>query len=89
MRQIIIIDEELCTEIEVLQYEVEARKEIIAKILSSDIAEESPMFEKYQKEYAKYFKAYNDTKRKMLNKYSVANNTPWSLNFQTRELTLN
>ena len=82
----IIINEELCTKIELLQYEVNSRKEIITAYLNADIAK-TVAFEEYQKEYTNCFTEYNRAKQEMLNLYNVPTKSNWSLDFATRELT--
>lgn len=82
----IIIDEELCTKIEILQYEVNSRKEIIMMYLNTNTPK-TASFEEYQKEYTNYFKEYNKAKQEMLNIYKVPAKTNWNLDFATRELT--
>lgn len=83
----IVIDEELCTRIETLQYEVFSRKEIITAYLHMDENESSALFKNYQDEYREYFTAYNKAKQEMLEKYEVPAGSTWRLDFSTRELT--
>lgn len=82
----IIIDEELCTKIEMLQYEVNSRKEIITMYLNMGTAK-TDSFEEYQKEYTTCYTEYNKAKQEMLNIYKVPAKTNWNLDFATRELT--
>lgn len=82
----IIIDEQLCTKIEMLQYEVNSRKEIITAYLQMNNTT-SNLFKSYQDEYKQYFTEYNKAKQEMLEKYEVPANRSWHLDFATRELT--
>ena len=83
----IIIDEQLCTKIEMLQYEVFSRKEIITSYLNMSSNISSELFKAYQDEYKEYFTAYNKAKQEMLKKYQVLAVNNWNLDFTTRELT--
>lgn len=82
----IIVDNELCTRIEMLQYEVNSRKEIITTYLQTN-TNKTDLFEAYQKEYTEYFTEYNKAKQELVKTYNVPNNSKWNLNFATRELT--
>lgn len=83
----ILVDEELCTKIEMLQYEVNSRKEIITNFLHTNNGTSTPLFEAYQNEYKKYYTEYNKAKQELLKKYEVPSGTSWKLNFATTELT--
>lgn len=83
----IIIDEELCTKIEMLQYEVFSRKEIITSYLQMSDNTASELFKTYQAEYTDYFTQYNKAKQEMVKKYEVPSDKSWNLDFATRELT--
>lgn len=82
----IIINEELCTKIEMLQYEVNSRKEIITTYLNANTPK-TTSFEEYQKEYTNCYTKYNKAKQEMLNIYKIPAESNWSLDFATRELT--
>lgn len=83
----VIIEDSIASNIEILQYEVESRKEIIAQILSSMIHVQGSLFENYQKQYHEYFVAYNKAKSDMLKAYNIPASANWTLNFDTKELT--
>lgn len=83
----IIIDEQLCTKIEMLQYEVNSRKEIITAYLQMSDNTTSNLFKAYQDEYKQYFTDYNKAKQEMVEQYKVPTGSSWNLNFATRELT--
>ncbi len=87
MKKTVIVNEELCTKIESLQYEVESRKEIIAQVVSSMIYTNGNLFEQYQEEYRKFYIEFNQAKAEMLRTYGISDDTPWNLDFATRELT--
>jgi hypothetical protein len=82
----IIIDENICSKIEVLHYEVESRKEIITALLKVGTIAESELFKNYNNEYKKYFIEYNKAKQEMLEEYKIPNNCVWKLDFSTKEL---
>jgi hypothetical protein len=82
----IIIDEVRCTNIELLQFEVNSRKEIITGFLQTSL-EKTELFKQYEKEYQEYFKEYNKAKLEMLKTYGISPKATWSLDFTTRELT--
>jgi hypothetical protein len=83
----IIIDGQLCTKIEMLQYEVNSRKEIITAYLQMSNNTASNLFKVYQDEYRQYFTDYNKAKQEMVDKYEVPVGRSWNLDFATRELT--
>lgn len=85
---IIKIDEELRNRIQYYQYETEARKELIAFIVSNaDMATNSEMLAKYEKEYLDFFRLYNEEKAKMLQIYlKDVDYKSWNLDFQSCEL---
>jgi hypothetical protein len=84
----IIIDEELCTKIEMLQYEVFSRKEVITTYLNTSNNASNDLFKAYQNEYKEYFTQYNKAKQEMTTKYGVPTGKAWNLDFATRELTI-
>lgn len=83
----ITIDEKICTNIELLQYEVNARKEIISAYLHMNNGEPSELFKTYQNEYFECFKKYNLAKQEVTEKYNVPKGVSWNLDFASRELT--
>lgn len=78
------IVEELKNKIEALQYEVEARKDLITYMVSNGIDCNSSTFQKYEKEYRDYFVAYNKAKQEMIDTYlNGMNYKSWTLDFHT------
>lgn len=84
----IIVRDELCNKIEALQYEVESRKDVIAQIVAGSLVMKKESFDAYQNEYKQFFIQYNKAKQEMLDEYNVSNDTMWSLDFNSKELTI-
>lgn len=84
----IIIRDELCNKIEALQYEVESRKDVIAQIVAGSLVMKKESFDAYQNEYKQFFIQYNKAKQEMLDEYNVSNDAMWSLDFNSKELTV-
>lgn len=84
----IIVREEICTNIEALQYEVESRKDIIVQVLAGAVHISGDLFKNYQEEYRDFFIKYNMAKQEMLDEYNIPNNVAWNLDFRTRELSV-
>lgn len=88
--KVIVKDTEFIRELESLQYEVQARKNIIIYILESNSVN-SNIFDNYHKEYVNYFKAYEKKKQDLEQKFvypNCAKAKNWSLDFATGELTI-
>lgn len=83
----IIIDEQICTEIERLHYEVNSRKDIITSFLQMENVSATDLFKRYQEEYNETYTAYNKAKQEMVKQYEVPSDSSWNLDFATRELT--
>lgn len=79
-----IVPEELCSYIEALQYEVNARKDLCAFMIDHSMMD-SPQFERYHKEYIECNIKYNAAKDQLTKMFNVKG--PWNLEFETRELT--
>ena len=89
--EIIIEDKEFINELERLQDEVQVRQSIISYMISSNKDINSDNFKNYQKEYHKYFKAYNQKKQEVEPKFIrpvISNAKSWSLDFKTGVLTI-
>lgn len=84
----IIIDKETVENIEALQYEVESRKDVIAQILTSGAKIAGDTFREYQEEYRAQFIRYNRAKQQMLDACGIGAGKAWSLDFASRELTV-
>jgi hypothetical protein len=83
----IIVNEELCTRIEMLQYEVNSRKDIITSYLKNNENGLNPLFTEYQDKYKEYFMAYNKAKQELIKTYNIPKGSIWNLDFATKELT--
>jgi hypothetical protein len=86
MEKKIIIDQNLCEEIERLQYETNARKDVIAQVLSGSVTASTEAMESYQAEYVRYYGALEAAKAKMATQH-VPMGCSWSLDFATKTLT--
>ena len=85
----IIEDKEFINELERLQYEVEAKKNIISYILIENI--DTPQFKKYHDDYVQTFIAYQRKKNEVevrFVKNKVNNPNSWILDFGTGELII-
>lgn len=88
---VIKIDEATVKEIERLQYEVEARKDVISQALNGNINMRNEMFKTYHEDYQEMFKAYNKAKQEMTDKYLKGTEYQgkyWNLDFLSGELTI-
>lgn len=83
----IIVNKEIVEKIEVLQYEVESRKDIISQMLANGMNTSGDAFKRYHDEYQEYFIMFNKAKQEMLDIYKVPKNTSWNLDFSSYELT--
>lgn len=85
----VIEDREFINELERLQYEVEAKKSIIAYALSMNI--NSERFIEYQNDYVNTFKEYQDKKNEVEMRFVravVQNPNKWNLDFKTGEIVV-
>lgn len=84
------VDYEDSLKLEKLQYEVNARKSLLAYLIQLDI-QKNDKFEKYHKEYLDFFTQYEKAKKYITDKYipkDKINNSEWELNFETQILTV-
>lgn len=78
------ISKELRNKIENLQYEVEARKDLISYMLSSNFNTDSEQFKKYETEYHNFFVEYNKAKNELVETYLKGiDYNSWNLDFAT------
>ena len=87
--KLIIEDREFINELERLQYEVEAKKSIIAYALSINISSER--FTEYQNDYINTFKKYQEKKNEVEMRFvrtAVKNPNKWNLDFKTGEIVV-
>ena len=89
--KIIPVHEEIVLEIEKLQYEVNARKEVIAYLINKNIDMDNTTFIKYNDEYLEYYIKYNMAKNKVEKDFvytAVENPINWNLDFGTKKITI-
>lgn len=88
--KIIIEDRNFIDELENLQYEVQARKNIIGYMIEMGQMK-TDTFQEYHNEYLKFFKAYELKKKEIELKYvkpAKKNVKSWNLDFGSGELTI-
>lgn len=88
--KVIIEDKAFINELESLQYEVQARKNIIGYMIELGQVK-TETFEEYHNEYLKFFKAYELKKGEVELKYVKPNKKDaknWTLDFGSGELTI-
>ena len=87
--KIIIADRNFIDDLERLQFEVQARQNIIGYILNNDIKSET--FDQYHAEYIDLFRQYEKKKLEVETLYvkpALPTATKWELDFETGELTI-
>lgn len=87
--KIIIEDRNFINDLERLQFEVQARRNIIGYILNNDIKSET--FNQYHAEYIDLFRQYEKKKLEVETLYVkpvLPTATKWELDFETGELTI-
>lgn len=88
--KVIIEDRDFINELESLQYEVQARKNIIGYMIEMGQMK-TDTFNEYHDEYLKFFKAYEKKKVEVETKYVrpvKKNPKNWNLDFGSGELTI-
>lgn len=85
-----ILDEESVVNVERYAYEFEARKSVIAEMLSQNMDTSTAAFDTYQHEMTKYKVLYETAKKEFENKFvaDVEGWTNWELNYGTRTLSI-
>lgn len=81
----IILNEGICNYIESLQYDLEARKTIIAFMLQNDFNVNSKSFKAYQEGFRQALIKYDVAKNELQKRYGIKGK--WTLNFAERELS--
>lgn len=87
--KIIIEDRAFIDDLERLQFEVQARQNIIGYMFDNNI--KSEVFDQYHAEYLDFFKQYEKKKLEVETLYvkpALPTATKWELNFETGELTI-
>lgn len=93
MTKTIELNRETRDYIQSLQYEVDARKDIIAFMIDRGMDINSETFKKYQKEFAEFLVQYNTAKDEISNMYVIPTlqeneKVTWSLDFETSIITV-
>jgi hypothetical protein len=91
--QVVIVDEKLSSYIESLQYEVNARKELLLAMMQPSIKSQVDKtdFEAYHKEYVECMAKYDAAKHELEKTYikpQFPDMVSWGLDFESRELTV-
>lgn len=87
----IIVKDEIINLIESLQYEVDARKDLIAFMISKNFDTSTDSFKRYQKEYMEFYTQYNAAKNELENLYLKKYKNKkimWNLDFNNKTLTI-
>lgn len=86
----VVIPEKMSAYIESLQYEVNARKNLVAFCIERNMSLESETFQKYHKEYVDFTAQYEMAKKELEKKYITPEypNCNWKLDFATHTLTI-
>lgn len=85
----IVISVEESENLERLNYCVEARANLLTRILQGVISPSNKdiVIDKYMKEYEEYFIKYERAKHELEKKYKPENAISWNLNFDTHVIT--
>lgn len=85
----VVIDIKESEELERLNYCVEARANLLTRLLQGVIAPSNKdvIIDKYMEEYEEYFIKYEKTKRELERKYKPENTISWNLDFDTHIVT--
>lgn len=84
---VVKIDETLCRRIEALQFETNARKDLLAFMMDGR-TNNSDQFEKYHEEYVQFHIEYEKAKQELQDKYVPAGMKRWELDFATAEVKI-
>lgn len=84
------LDAEVVANVERYSYELEARKTVIAEMLSMNMDTSTDAFAKYQAELVRYKAMFEEAKKEIEKQYvaDVPGSVKWSLDYTTRELTI-
>lgn len=87
----IAIPQEVVNKIQALNAEVDARKNLIAFMISSEMNISNEQFNNYQSEYLKYFVEFEEAKSNFEKEYvrtAIANPISWNLDYQECEVAI-
>lgn len=87
----ILVPDEIVNEIQALDVETSARRDLIAFMITNNMNVDTEQFNKYQMEYNKYFKLFDIAKTNFENdfvkaQYPTAEN--WELLYASREVVI-
>ena len=89
--QVIKIPEDICNKIQMLQYELDAHKELLAHMINAGVDVNTDAFKEYNKQYEDIFTEYNRVKQELqttrLEPNVDSKLLKWNLNFITTEVT--
>lgn len=91
--EVIRVPDDIVNYMEVLAYEVESKKDIIAEMINTERIH-SQAFKEYEKEYEKIFVTYKAAQEELYTKYIVNNpkcvgrNVTWNFLYKTKEFTI-
>lgn len=92
MKKIIVENEDLCSYLESLGYEVQARKDLLSYMVQQGVNISEPAFKEYHKEYteftAQYETAKNEFEKTVVTPVTGNVKAQWNLDFGSRELTI-
>lgn len=86
----IIIDDAVIDEIEMLGYEYESRKSVVAEMLSSNMNTNTDSFKKYEREMLEFKIQFEQAKKEIEKIYvnPVENGSHWNLDYESKTLTI-
>lgn len=91
-KKIIKIDEKIRDLVESYDYELNARKELIAFMLSNNMEIDTDSFRKYQKEMNEFFVKFVTIKNEISNRYIIpitdGKEVNWKLDYASCEITI-
>ncbi|MCM1531965.1 MAG: hypothetical protein NC114_06795 [Ruminococcus flavefaciens] len=92
-KQTIKIETELCTRIEALHLETEARRQVVVGCIDSGMDQNSENFKKYHQTYMEFFTLYQHAKRELEETYihpvtGSNSGARWNLQYSTAEVTI-
>lgn len=92
MQDKIKVDLDLCDKIQKANIEMEAKRGLLAFMISSGTSLEDDNYKKYEESYIKSFEDFEKLKLNLENTF-VKSNFPnainWSLDYNTQEITIN
>ena len=86
----VVIPEKMSDYIESLQYEVNARKNLVAFCLERNMSLDNETYKKYHKEYVDYTAQFELAKKEMEKEYILPKypKAKWALDFSTHTLSI-